>query len=680
MSADLSRENAKERVDELRALIARANERYFAKDDPELSDAEYDRLKIELRELEASFPELDSPDSPSHKVGAPPAATFTPVKHSVPMLSLDNAFSEAEILDFDRRVRKGLDAAGAILYTAEPKTDGLAVEIVYEAGRLVLAATRGDGETGESVTENVKTIKNVPKALHAAPGSPVPARIGVRGEVYIKKSDFEALNARREEEGAALFANPRNAAAGSLRQLDSRISASRPLDFMAYGVGSADGASFASQAGMLSAFAGWGLPVNGDVRKRIGIYEVLDFYRELLERRHGLDYEIDGLVVKVDATESQAALGATSKSPRWAVAWKFPAVQEATTVLEILVSVGRTGALTPVAVLEPVFVGGVTVSRASLHNADEVARKDVRPGDRVLVQRAGDVIPEVVKVLDPERPDRPPAFVMPEACPECGSRVERLAGEAAHRCVNASCPAQVKETIRHFAGKGAFDMDGVGEKLVSQLVDTGLVTDAAALFALSAPDLAALERKAEKSAGNIAAAISGARRIPLSRFLYALGIRNVGEHVGAVLARHFGSLGALMNAETALLTEVPEVGPVVAESVAVFFRHPENRRLIEKMRERGVVVEDEVRSAASDGAGQLSGKTFVLTGTLAGMSRDEAKKKIEAAGGKVSGSVSKKTSFVVAGEDPGSKLDKARELGVTVIDEARLVGMLEEKA
>ena len=666
---------AEKRIAELREIVSRADRLYHGQDAPEIADEEYDRLKRELVDLEARFPQFDSPDSPTHNVGFAPLEKFAPAPHSIPMLSLDNAFSEAEILDFDRRVRKSLETGGGVLYIAEPKTDGLAVEITYENGVMTRAATRGDGVTGEDVTRNVTTIRNIPKTLKASAGSPIPALIEVRGEIYIKKSDFARLNSEREENDLPLFANPRNAAAGSLRQLDSRITAGRPLALMAYGLGLVTGAEFSSQSEMLEAFSGWGLPVNPDILGKIEIDRVINHYAELLARRHQSDYEMDGMVVKVDDTEAQAALGATSKSPRWAIAWKFPAVQEPTTVNDILVSVGRTGALTPVAALEPVNVGGVTVSRASLHNADEVARKDVRKGDRVLIQRAGDVIPEVVKVLDPDRPGRPAPFVMPDRCPVCGSAVDRVPGESAIRCINASCPAQVKETIRHFAGKGAFDVDGLGEKLVSQLVETGLIADASGLFALSLRDLAALPRMAEKSAGNIIAALNAAKKIPLARFLFALGIRNVGEHVGKILARRFKNLENVISARESELTEIPEIGPVVAESITAFFSRPENAALIQRLLNLGVIVEEEAGPGAVSAA--VSGKTFVLTGTLPTLKRDEAKAKIEAAGGKISGSVSKKTDYVVAGEEAGSKLDKARELNVVVIGEEELLRMIE---
>ncbi|MBI5845247.1 MAG: NAD-dependent DNA ligase LigA [Deltaproteobacteria bacterium] len=666
---------AEKRIAELREIVSRADRLYHGQDAPEIADEEYDRLKRELVDLEARFPQFDSPDSPTHKVGFAPLEKFAPAPHAIPMLSLDNAFSEAEILDFDRRVRKSLETGGGVLYIAEPKTDGLAVEITYENGVMTRAATRGDGVTGEDVTRNVTTIRNIPKTLKASAGSPIPALIEVRGEIYIKKSDFARLNSEREENDLPLFANPRNAAAGSLRQLDSRITAGRPLALMAYGLGLVTGAEFSSQSEMLEVFSGWGLPVNPDILGKIEIDRVINHYAELLARRHQSDYEMDGMVVKVDDTEAQAALGATSKSPRWAIAWKFPAVQEPTTVNDILVSVGRTGALTPVAALEPVNVGGVTVSRASLHNADEVARKNVRKGDRVLIQRAGDVIPEVVKVLDPDRPGRPAPFVMPDRCPVCGSAVDRVPGESAIRCINASCPAQVKETIRHFAGKGAFDVDGLGEKLVSQLVETGLIADASGLFALSLRDLAALPRMAEKSAGNIIAALNAAKKIPLARFLFALGIRNVGEHVGKILARRFKNLENVMAAREGELTEIPEIGPVVAESITAFFSRPENAALIQRLLHLGVIVEEEAGPGAVSAA--VSGKTFVLTGTLPTLKRDEAKAKIEAAGGKISGSVSKKTDYVVAGEEAGSKLDKARELNVVVIGEEELLRMIE---
>lgn len=694
-------EEAEKRISELRAIISRADRLYHGQDAPEIADEEYDRLKRELLDLEARFPQFDSPDSPTRKVGFAPLEKFAPAPHSVPMLSLDNAFSEAEILKFDQRVRKILATDRQVLYTAEPKMDGLAVEITYENGIMTRAATRGDGTTGEDVTQNVRTIKNIPKTLKASAGRPVPALIEVRGEIYIKKSDFAKLNEEREEEGLPIFANPRNAAAGSLRQKDSRITAERPLAFMAYGVGLAKGPEFAGQSEMMKAFAEWGLPVNPDILGKIEIRRVISHYAELLSRRHESDYEMDGMVVKVDDKTAQFDLGETPQSPRWAIAWKFPAVQEPTIVNEILVSVGRTGTLTPVADLEPVSVGGVIVSRASLHNAGEVARKDVRKGDRVLIQRAGDVIPEVLKVLDADRPGRSAPFEMPDKCPVCGSSVERLKDEAAIRCINASCPAQVKETIRHFAGKGAFDIDGVGKKLVCQLVEKGivekgLVKDPSDLFSLTIDDVAALERMAQKSASNIVSAINNAKKISLGRFLYALGIRHVGEQLAKNMASYFGTLDNVLKgtkedfaavfSPSALEKEKKKkkkiIDPdrkenkqhVVAESVSNFFSRPENLALIQRLLDSGVTVEDEAGPAALSAA--VSGKTFVLTGTLPTLKRDEAKARIEAAGGKVAGSVSKKTDFVVAGEEAGSKLDKARELNVPVIGEDELLGML----
>ncbi|MBW1990031.1 MAG: NAD-dependent DNA ligase LigA [Deltaproteobacteria bacterium] len=666
-------ESVIEEVRSLRESIARAAERYYAFDDPEISDAEYDRMMRRLEELEAEYPELATPDSPTRRVGAPPLEKFETAPHSVPMLSLENAMSREEVAAFDQRARKALGLSGPLSYTAEPKLDGVAVELVYENGSLVLASTRGDGYVGEVITDNVRTIRRVPLSLK---GEGVPERLEVRGEVYLPKAHFARINQEREDQGLPLFANPRNAAAGSLRQLDSKITATRPLDMFCYGVGRVSGVIFETQFSLLKTLAGWGLPVNlAGTRGGVSLEEVFAYYEELSEKRHKAPYEMDGLVVKVDSISYQQDLGTTARSARWAIAWKFPPVQESTRVEDIVVSVGRTGALTPVAVLAPVSVGGATVSRASLHNEDEVKRKDVRVGDRVLVQRAGDVIPEVVKVLDPDREGRNPPFVMPRACPVCGSEAVRLQGEAVSRCINALCPAQVKERIKHFASKAAFDMDGVGDKLVHQLVERGLAKSFEDLFTLTMDDLVPLTRMAEKSAGNILSSIEQSKDVTLGRFLYALGIRHVGEHVARTLASHFKDIRRIMSASKEELQEIPEVGPVVAQSVASFFANPQNVEAVEELLRRGVRIKEE---EAPEKGRPLSGRTFVLTGALSSMTRSQAKERIEAAGGRVSGSVSKKTNYVVAGESPGSKLDKARDLGVAVITEEDLKDMLGE--
>jgi DNA ligase (NAD+) len=656
---------------ELRRLLHRYNYAYYVLDEPEVSDAEYDRLFRELMELEAAYPELVVDDSPTRRVGVTPLDKFESVSHTVPMLSLENAFEEEEVLAFDERVKRFLKTDELLLYTAEPKMDGVAVELVYEDGVLRDASTRGDGFAGERVTANIRTIKTVPLVLLKGTDRPVPYRLEVRGEVFIAIEDFKALNKERIDRGEAPFANPRNAAAGSLRQLDSGITAGRPLDIFCYGVGTVSDVRLASHWEMLQLLTTFGLKVNPDIRPRAVIEDVLDYYKELLERRHRFPYEMDGMVIKVDDFDLQKRLGEKSRSPRWALAYKFPATQETTRVVHIDVQVGRTGALTPVAHLAPVSVGGVTVSRATLHNEDEIEKKDIRIGDMVLVQRAGDVIPEVVKVITSDRAGDERPFLMPAHCPVCGSEVLRLEGEAATRCINANCPAQVKGRIQHFASKGAFDIDGLGEKLVGQMVDKGLIRSYADLFALKEDEVAGLERMGEKSARNLMAAIQGSKKISLSRFVYALGIRHVGEHIANVLARKFGTLDAILSATKTELEAVHEVGPQVSESVRAFFDNAENRNNVERIIALGVEIETQRQSAAA-----LRGKTFVLTGTLEGMTRDEAKARIGACGGKVSSAVSNKTSYVVAGDNPGSKLDKAKRLGVMILDEKDFVKML----
>jgi DNA ligase (NAD+) len=662
-------EDIKKRAAELRQALHRHNYLYYVLDEPEVSDAEYDRLMRELTALETAHPELVEPDSPTQRVGAPPLEKFETVAHTIPMLSLENAFDEEEVLAFDQRVRRFLKADEKILYTAEPKMDGVAVELVYENGLLRQASTRGDGYTGELITLNIRTIKTVPLALLNTPLAPVPSRLEVRGEVFIPLTGFKQLNKDRLDQGQPPFANPRNAAAGSLRQLDSRITAKRPLDIFCYGVGRVTGLEFASHWKMLEALRALRFPVNPHIKPQAGIEEILIYYKKLLDRRHEFSYEMDGMVIKVDNLALQKRLGEKSRSPRWALAYKFPPTQETTRVLKIDVQVGRTGALTPVALLEPVSVGGVTVSRATLHNEDEIKRKDIRAGDAVLIQRAGDVIPEVVKAITTKRTGAERVFHMPATCPVCGSQVLRLEGEAATRCVNANCPAQVKERIKHFASKGAFDIDGLGDKLVGQLVDKGLLRSYADLFFLDKASVAGLERMAEKSARNLMDAIARSKQISPGRFFYALGIRHVGEHIAHVLAGRFKSLDALMSATAEALMAIDEIGPRVSQSVRAFLENAENQRNIKRMLEAGVMPKAE--EAVANQA--LAGMTFVLTGTLESMTRPEAKARIEALGGKVSASVSRKTTCVVAGRDPGSKLDKARELGLRILNEAQFI-------
>jgi DNA ligase (NAD+) len=655
------------RVADLRAALHHHNHRYYVLDDPEISDAEYDGLMQELIRLETDYPQLASPDSPTARVGAPPLAKFETVKHAVPMLSLENGFNEADIRAFDERVRK-LTGRNTVLYTAEPKLDGVAVGLVYAGGRLVTAATRGDGVTGEVITANVKTVPAVPLVLLDARGQQTPQFLEVRGEIFLEREGFKRLNAERLEEGLPLFANPRNAAAGSLRQLDSRITARRPLRIYVYGVGSTQNLRVASHGELLQTLKQLGFRINPLTRSAVTVEQVLDFHGELEEKRHGLPYEIDGMVIKVDRLSDQLQLGNTSRSPRWAMAYKFPAIQATTTVDAIEVQVGRTGKLTPVAHLKPVRVGGVTVSRATLHNEDEVRKKDVRAGDHVLVQRAGDVIPEVVKVIDTKRSGAEKPFEMPKHCPVCGSSVVREEGAAATRCVNANCPAQIKERIKHFAAKGAFDIDGLGDKLVEQMVEKKVLNSFADIFTLDQKGVEGLERMGSKSARNLIDAIESSKRISFQRFLYALGIGHVGEHVAKVLAEHFSGLDEISRATREELEAITDVGPIVAESVVNFFSRSENQDMLRQLLQIGVAVRHETRGNRTP----LAGMSFVLTGTLAGMTRRQAQEVIEAAGGRVSSTVSRNTDYVVAGDSPGSKLQRARELGVAVIDTAEL--------
>lgn len=662
-----------ERARQLREQIEYHNYRYYALDAPVIPDAEFDRLMRELQALEAQYPALVTPDSPSQRVGAAPVSAFSQVTHRVPMLSLNNAFDDTEVEAFDRRCREASGLA-QIEYAVEPKFDGLAITLSYEHGHFVQGATRGDGYTGEDVTANLRTIRAVPMRLDI---DPAPALLEVRGEVLMLKADFEALNAAQRVRGDREFANPRNAAAGSLRQLDSRITATRRLHFFAYGIGAIDGwivpATHAEVMGQLLAMH---LPVARQRDVVQGVSGLLDYYRNIGARRAQLPYDIDGVVYKVNDLALQEQLGFVARAPRFAIAHKFPAQEALTQLLGIDVQVGRTGALTPVARLAPVFVGGVTVTNATLHNEDEIRRKDVRIGDWVSVRRAGDVIPEIVSVVMARRPPDAREFVMPTVCPVCGSHVVRLPDEAVARCSGGLyCPAQRKQALRHFASRRAMDIDGLGEKLVEQLVDMGLVNSPADLYRLGMVKLANLERMAEKSAANLLAAIEASKHTTLARFIYALGIRNVGEQTAKDLAHYFGNLDALMNADMDSLQQVPDVGPVVAQSIVQFFAEPHNLTVIDMLRASGVTW-PEGKPTAPPQTSAVAGKTFVLTGTLPSLSRDDAKEKIEAQGGKVSGSVSKKTDYVVAGADPGSKYIKAQELGVNILDEAGLLELL----
>ncbi|MFW6297339.1 MAG: NAD-dependent DNA ligase LigA [Desulfosalsimonas sp.] len=659
-------ERTQKRAEYLRQRIHYHNYRYFVLDDPEVPDAEYDRMMQELLELEARCPQLATQDSPTARVGSPPLEKFETIAHSVPMMSLDKGFDEQDILGFDQRVKRGLKTDRDILYTVEPKMDGVAVELVYRRGMLETASTRGDGYTGELITPNIKTIQSVPLRLNSLDDIPVPALLEARGEVFMETADFKKLNQWRMENNLPLFANPRNASAGSLRQLDSAVTAKRPLRIYVYGVGLAEGLDFSSHAETLDILEKLGFPVNPLVQRRITAQQTVRYYRDLDSKRIELPYEIDGIVMKVDSYDYHKQLGATSRSPRWAIAIKFAALQERTRVKDIVVQVGRTGALTPVAILEPVNIGGVTVSRASLHNEDEVAKKDVRIGDSVLVQRAGDVIPEIVKVIGAGRTGAQKPFKMPLKCPVCGSDAVRIDDEAITRCINRDCPAQLKGNVRHFASKGGFDIDGLGTKLIDQLVDKKIVASLADIFRLDVETLQGLERMGPKSAQNLVEAISQSRRIYFSRFLYALGIRHVGEYVARLLASCYETVDELAAADRGELEAIEGLGPVVAGSIAEFFRRKENLETIRTLQELGVQVISEKKAETPQ---PLKDKTFVLTGSLSSMTRSAAKEKIEAAGGRVSGSVSSRTDYVVAGDSPGSKIDKAKALGVTVLDE-----------
>lgn len=661
------------RVKHLREEIERHNYQYYALDDPLISDAEYDRLFEELRALEERYPALVTADSPTQRVGSRPLAAFSEVKHGTPMLSLNNAFDTQEVAAFDRRVREAL-GVDPVEYSAEPKFDGLAVNLKYEHGILLQGATRGDGYTGEDVTVNLRTIGAIPLRLRARRP---PERIEVRGEVLMRKVDFEQLNRTQHDKGERPFVNPRNAAAGSLRQLDSRITASRRLHFVAYGLGAAEGTPrFRKQSEMLDYLAEERFPVAREREVVRGLDGLLGYYDAIGRTRLQLPYEIDGVVYKVNDLAAQEELGFVARAPRYAVAHKFPA-QEADTVIEAIeVQVGRTGALTPVARLKPVFVGGVTVTNATLHNEDEIRRKDIHVGDAVLVRRAGDVIPEVVRVLVDKRPAHARRFAMPTRCPICGSAVRKLEGEAVARCTaGLFCPAQRKQALLHFASRRAMDIEGLGEKLVDQLVENEIVKTPADVYKLETGTLARLERMAEKSAANVNAAIEKSKRTTLARFIYALGIRHVGETTARDLARHFGSMEALASADMEKLEQVPSIGPVVAQSIAEFFGEPHNREVVAQLLAAGISFE---RTPTAAKPGRIEGKNFVLTGTLPSLTREEATQRIVRHGGRVTASVSKKTDYVVAGSEPGGKYDKAVELGISILDEERFLELLEK--
>ncbi len=665
------------RVLELKETLDRYNYRYHALDDPEVSDAEYDRLMLELRALETQYPQLLTQDSPTQRVGAAPVAAFGAVKHRFPMLSLENAFSDVDVRDFDRRIRErlaeGLARVATIRYAAEPKLDGLAINARYEGGLFVQGATRGDGETGEDVTQNLRTIKALPLKLR---GDRPPRVLEVRGEVFMPLAGFERFNKDAIARGEKSYVNPRNAAAGSLRQLDARMTAARPLDLFIYGIGIVEGGELPAQhSAALRALRQLGFKICAQTRVVDGVDGCLDYYRELGALRATLPYQIDGVVYKVDDLELQRQLGYVSRAPRWAIAHKFPAEEALTTVRAIEFQVGRTGALTPVARLEPVFVGGVTVGNATLHNMDELTRKDVRVGDTVVIRRAGDVIPEVIKVIPERRVAGATLVILPTACPVCGSPVVREADQAVARCTGGrACAAQRKEEIKHFASRRALDIQGLGDKLIEQLVDRDWLQTPADLFVLQPEQLSTLERMGEKSAQKLQSAILASKQTSLPRFLYGLGIRDVGEATALALAQHFGDIATLRRADSAAIQRVPDVGPVVAKNVAAYFCDPGNAAMVDRLLAAGVTWP---APAPIEAHSQFAGKIFVLTGTLEALTREAAEEAIAQAGGKVSGSVSKRTSYVVAGADAGSKLKKAQQLGITMLDEAAFLKMLD---
>ncbi len=665
----MASETIKKRVEKLREEIEYHNTLYYVLDQPEISDAQYDHLLRELEKLEGEYPELRSPNSPTQRVGASPLEAFEIVRHTLPMLSLANAFDETEARDFDKRVKKFLGSSTDIAYIAEPKLDGLAVELVYERGQFVVGSTRGDGVNGENITQNLRTIKTIPLQL-IRKEIPAPEHLEVRGEVIIQLKKFKELNRKREKMGEPVFANPRNAAAGSVRQLDSKITAERPLEIYCYGLGKVRDKTFKTHWEILQTFPKWGFRTNPNIQKCQNIEEVLEYYHKMNEKRETLPYEIDGIVMKVDHLDLQTRLGEISRSPRWALAFKFQPKQETTKILDIIVQVGRTGALTPVALMEPVKVGGVEVSRATLHNQDEIDKKDIKVDDTVIIQRAGDVIPEVVKVITSKRKGTEKKFRMPSKCPVCGAEV--IKEEAIHRCIGLDCPAQLKGRIKHFASKRAMDIEGLGVKLIDQLVEKGLIKDVADIYYINKEKLIELERMADKSAQNIIDAIEKSKTKPLSKFLYALGIRHVGETTAEDLAGCFSRLDDFFHLSEEDLMEVEGIGPEVAASVHQFFGDKKNKESIELLKKAGVkVIEPKAKEK-----GKLAGKTFVFTGTLKVFGRDEARNIVESLSGMTTSIVSKKVDYVIVGEDPGSKFDKAKELGIKTLTEEEFKKMI----
>ncbi|MEX2487926.1 MAG: NAD-dependent DNA ligase LigA [Pseudomonadales bacterium] len=661
-------------VDDLRAEINHHNYLYHSLDAPVITDAEFDKLFQRLKDLEARHPELVTPDSPTQRVGSAPLSAFDEVQHEQPMLSLDNAFNEDDLFDFERRIKTRLETAEPIEYTCEPKIDGVAVSLLYEQGRLVRGATRGDGTTGENITQNIRTIESVPLRLL---GEGYPDRLEVRGEVYIARSVFRQINEEADSVGGKIFANPRNAAAGSLRQLDSKLTAKRKLTMFCYGVGVVDDGKLPDrQYEVLQQLQNWGFRINPDIEVVTGVERCVDYYRRMLGSRHELDYEVDGIVIKVDRLDFQRELGVLTRTPRWAVAYKFPAEQGVTILKDVEFQVGRTGAITPVARLEPVKVGGVTISNATLHNMDEVERLGVLIGDTVVIERAGDVIPKIVSVVTEKRSKQARKIELPARCPSCESEIVHTEGEVIARCSGGLvCPAQRKESIRHFASRSAMDVEGLGEKLVYQLVDQQLINNPADLYSLTEEQLSGLERMGAKSAENLTEALERSKETTLPKFIYALGISEVGETTARSLATYFGDFDSLRHADQDTLQKVPDVGPVVAEKIAVFFHQQDNQHVIDSLLQAGIRWPEETARTDHD---VLAGQTWVLTGSLSSLTRDEAKAKLQLMGAKVAGSVSSKTTCVVAGDAAGSKLEKARELGVTLWGEDELLALFDE--
>jgi DNA ligase (NAD+) len=687
----MKKEAILKRIAELRDTINYHNRRYYQLDDPEISDAEYDSLMRELIERESLIYDSDeglrkqfqsvaeyaaSMASPTQRVGAPPLEKFDSVTHLVPMLSLANAFTEGDIIDFNERIKRFLNTEEDVSFVVEPKLDGVAVNLLYDNGYLISGSTRGDGFAGENITQNLKTISSIPLLMKGKINETIPERIEIRGEVYIGTEEFKKLNRLRENEGSQPFANPRNAAAGSLRQLDSRITAKRPLDIFCYAIGYVEGRSFENHWEILRNLSEWGFKVNPYVKLARDISECIEYYQSMITERETLPYEIDGIVIKVNPIDIQNRLGSVSRSPRWAIASKFAAIQATTMIEKIDIQVGRTGILTPVAKMKPVQVGGVVVSRATLHNQDEIERKDIREGDTVIIQRAGDVIPEVVKAVVSKRTGGEKVFTMPGHCPACGSRVVRLDGEAASRCIGLDCPAQIRGNIKHFVSRGGMDIDGLGEKLVSQMLEEKLIRDPADLYYLAMEDIKELERMADKSADNLLSALEASKTPPLEKFIFALGIRHVGEHTAKILAQEFPSINDLMNADEKRLVSIKEIGPEIASSIKEFFSQSSNVQTIAKLIKAGVAPQGGTRKKSSS---RLAGKTLVLTGTLESFTRNEAKEIIESLGGTVASSVSGNTDYVVAGSQPGSKLEKALSLNISILNESDFSRLIEEK-